>query len=227
MAKDETKSFPMLPVKHWWSLRKKFKQSIPGVVTANYIATVLDMQVKSASLNVLPYLKTFELIDDDGKTLELTKRWRDDKQYPDVCKELKNKHYPEELIQAVPNPSEDREAISRWFANYTGKGEVAVRKMSAIYILISEAKIPIETISKSSNSQKPIKKEINKTAVKEKAPKNVSSKIQQKQDQTPKQERLPDININLQIHISSDASPDQIDKIFESMAKHVYKNKLQ
>jgi hypothetical protein len=34
----------------------------------------------------------------------------------------------------------------------------------------------------------------------------------------------PDVNINLQIHISADASPDQIDHIFMSMAKHLYKH---
>lgn len=32
----------------------------------------------------------------------------------------------------------------------------------------------------------------------------------------------PDLNINIQIHISSDASPDQIKSIFENMAKYVY-----
>ena len=36
---------------------------------------------------------------------------------------------------------------------------------------------------------------------------------------------IPAININLQIHISSDASPEQIDKIFESMSKHIYKDR--
>jgi hypothetical protein len=38
----------MLPVAHWWALRKKFKQSIPGVVTDSYLSTVLNMAVKSA-----------------------------------------------------------------------------------------------------------------------------------------------------------------------------------
>ena len=33
---------------------------------------------------------------------------------------------------------------------------------------------------------------------------------------------FPSVHINLEIHISSDATPDQIDKIFESMAKHIY-----
>jgi hypothetical protein len=34
----------------------------------------------------------------------------------------------------------------------------------------------------------------------------------------------PEVNINLQIHISADASADQIEQIFASMAKHLYKN---
>ena len=33
----------------------------------------------------------------------------------------------------------------------------------------------------------------------------------------------PGININLQIHISADASPDQIEQIFAAMAKHIYR----
>ena len=44
---EAKKSFPMLPVGHWWTLRKKFKQSIPGVVTDNYLATVLGLSVES------------------------------------------------------------------------------------------------------------------------------------------------------------------------------------
>lgn len=32
----------------------------------------------------------------------------------------------------------------------------------------------------------------------------------------------PTLHIDIQIHISSEASTDQIDKIFESMAKHLY-----
>jgi hypothetical protein len=44
----------MMPIANWWALRKKFKQSIPGVVTDNYIATVLEMSVDSARANVLP-----------------------------------------------------------------------------------------------------------------------------------------------------------------------------
>jgi hypothetical protein len=35
--------------------------------------------------------------------------------------------------------------------------------------------------------------------------------------------QMPGININLEIHISADSTPDQIDAIFASMSKHIYK----
>jgi hypothetical protein len=46
-----------MPNAHWWGLRKKFQQSLPGVVTDSYLASVLDMKLASARVNVLPALK--------------------------------------------------------------------------------------------------------------------------------------------------------------------------
>ena len=34
----------------------------------------------------------------------------------------------------------------------------------------------------------------------------------------------PSLHLDIQIHIASDASPDQIEAIFASMAKHLYKH---
>ena len=48
MAETPKKSFPRLPISAWWKLRKQFKQSIPGVVTDSYLATVLGMKADSA-----------------------------------------------------------------------------------------------------------------------------------------------------------------------------------
>jgi len=38
------------------------------------------------------------------------------------------------------------------------------------------------------------------------------------------QQPRPSLHIDIQVHISPEASPEQVDKIFESMAKHLYKN---
>lgn len=56
MVNNKKSSFPLMPISHWWTLRTKFQQSIPGVVTDSYIATVLNMKEASARGNILPYL---------------------------------------------------------------------------------------------------------------------------------------------------------------------------
>lgn len=40
----ESNSYPMLSANNWWNIRKKFKQTIPGTVTASYLSSVLNMQ---------------------------------------------------------------------------------------------------------------------------------------------------------------------------------------
>jgi hypothetical protein len=136
---EQKKGFPMLPIAHWWALRKKFKQSIPGVVTDNYLSTVLSMEVNSARANVMPFLKTLGIIDDEGKTLERAKKWRDDQPYTAVCKEILHEVYPKDLLEAVPNPNTERAQAERWFANHTGAGENAVKRMAALYAVLVEA----------------------------------------------------------------------------------------
>lgn len=226
MPLQKKKTFPLLPVAHWWNLRKKFKQSIPGIVTDNYLGTILNIRPKSARGNVLPYLKDMGLIDEEGKTLELAKNWRDDEKYQQVCKKMLDNIYPEDLIAAVPNPNEDRAAAERWFANKSGAGTNAVKRMVAIYVIIAEADLSKRPQSKArtkkATSESPKSK---RNQVKTQAPSPapidpVAIPQKASQSSTPP---IPGVSINLEIHISSDSTPDQIDKIFESMAKHLYK----
>lgn len=222
MAEEKKTSFPMLPVAHWWALREKFKQSIPGVVTDNYLAIALNTKPASARVNITPYLKVIGLINDDGKIQDLAKVWRDDSRYKEVCEKIRQDIYPEELISAVHNPLEDRNAVQSWFANHTGGGQSLVNRMAAFYILLSEADVSKKPGKRASSHkdqkrEKPIAKPTGKVQPQKKKP-----HLSQPTD-TRGQLPLPGVNINLEIHISSDATTDQIDKIFESMAKHIYK----
>jgi hypothetical protein len=219
-----TKSFPMLPGAHWWALRDKFKQSIPGVVTDSYLAVALNMQAKSARANILPYLRDIGLIDSEGKTQDLAKEWRDDKLYPDVCKKMLNKVYPEELLTAVADPVENRQAAERWFATSTGMGRSAVTRMTQFYIILAEAdasKRPeIRTQKPKTNKKDATAK---RTTLKKPSATETPSQVAPPQTGVRAPLGPPGVSINLEIHISADSTPDQIDKIFESMAKHIYK----
>jgi hypothetical protein len=225
---EQKKPFPMLPIAHWWALRKKFKQSIPGIVTDKYLATVLEMEVNSARANVLPFLKTLGIIDDEGKTTDRAKLWRDDIHYPEVCQAIVKEVYSKDLIEAVPNPNQERSQAERWFANHTGTGHAAVRRMAALYATLVEAdaskqpgqekKSPPKKAQK--QHTKPRETRMAKAAANETASSPLPSSTQALSGPIP---IAPGININLQIHISADASSDQIDQIFASMAKHIYK----
>ena len=229
MARNST--FPMLPGAHWWALREKFKQSIPGVVTDSYLAATLNMQAKSARVNVLPYLRDIGLIGDDNKTQELAKAWRDDSQYADVCRQIREKIYPDELRSTATDPSKDRSVIERWFANHTGAGKSAIRRITQFYLILLEGDVnkkPQDRTAKTEEGKKKLSEKMSRDTKKKEplTPKSLESSAQTASSGTPSKEgspSFPGVSINLQIHISSDATPDQIDKIFESMAKHIYK----
>jgi hypothetical protein len=228
MASDDRKTtFPVIPSAHWWVLRKKFKQSIPGIVTDNYIASVLDMQLSSARANVLPALKATKIIDGDGKPLDRATRWRDDDQYSKVCEEIRRDIYPEELLAGIPNPSTNRNAAERWFANHTGGGEAAVRKITQFYMLLSEAD-PSKAPDGSEPSSKVKPQGSIKANRKTQKPTLLQTSLPVTQETLPKDQGRspstgPSVHITLQIHISADASTDQIEQVFASMAKHIYK----
>jgi Family of unknown function (DUF5343) len=224
---EQKQTYPMLPISHWWALRKKFKQSIPGVVTDGYLASVLGMEANSARANVLPFLKTLGLIDDDGKTGPLANKWRDDGHYAEVCKEILKKVYPQELRDAVSDVGHRTQA-ERWFSINTGTGKGAAGRMASLYMTLLEADASKQVEQdKGEGKKKSVGKDkipIKETPVRVATPATtppIPPPIPPSTSSTHLQ--VPGININLEIHISADSTPEQIDQIFASMAKHLYK----
>ena len=218
MAERKT-FYPMLPANHWWALREKFKQSIPGTVTANYLATVLNMKEASARTNILPFIQQLGITDDEGKTLDRAREWRDDTMYPDVCATMAKEVYPSELLEAVPDPANNRAAAERWFSNKTGAGAAAVKRMTVFFSVLIDADPENKPGTKSTGG-----KNIPSTGRSKKKAAGAATKAEPQQGKEQQGgDDAPSVHINLQIHVSSDATPDQIDKIFESMATHIYR----
>jgi len=222
---EKKNSYPILPLANWWALRNKFKQSIPTLVSPGFVAAVLNMKEKSARGNIINHLVDMGIIDQDGKPLERANKWRDDQHYPEVCREILNEVYPKELLEALPGPSLDRVAVKRWFAVNTGLGEVAVGRMAAFYELLVTAN-PSDAqgnSSKKPTSPKPTAKPKERVAPPPENPKP-SETIQQNVNQGANSSAQPTIHLDIQIHISPDSTAEQIDLIFASMAKHLYKS---
>lgn len=231
---EEKKTFPNIPVSHWNKLRLQFKKSIPGSVTSNYIASVLGMTEKSAKANVLPSLRMVGLIDENDNTnQEAAKRYRDDNQYKEYCQEIIERVYPQGIRDAFPDSESDKEGIRTWFMNHSGVGQSAASRITAFYVALLEAdpNVEIKSAKSSDTGTKKGKPRRSDKASKVQTPaspveKETTEVVQEKTSPHHKSScrDLPGLNINIQIHISSDATPDQIEQIFESMAKHLYKN---
>lgn len=222
---DEKQSFPSIPVTQWWKLRGKFKQSIPTTVTPGYVAAALDMKEISAKANIVPALVSFGIIDENGKPKDRAIRWRDDKEYASVCEEIRKEIYPKELLEALPPPTPDRASVERWFASRTGSGKVAVSKMATPYLLLCEADSSKaqEASKRMPSSPKKKKNSLPKARASDTSKLGASSQVALGARETVSPQVTPSIHIDIQVHISPDATGDQIDDIFASMAKHLYK----
>ena len=233
---SKPKTYPCLPTKAWWTLRKKFHQTIPPRVTPVYLATVLDMQEKSAKANVLPGLKAVGLIEEDGATTARASQWRDDETYPDVCSEIREELYPAELRDAVPGPSIDDEAARRWFMHTTKTGQQAARKMVVMYSLLTKADPSGGEKAPAPRSKKPLPSESKGRSPTPAAPAGQETANEQHglpdsvKGRRPPLSRvsdgieLPEMRLNLEIRIDASVTPEQIDLIFASMAKHLYRH---
>ena len=111
----ESTSYPKLGAKNWWALRSLFRRRVPAVVTPNYLATALSMTELSAKTNVLGSFKKIGILGDEGKPTDLAYEWRDDKKYPDACKQIMDNQYPQELKDLYHNPEQDFSGLKNWF----------------------------------------------------------------------------------------------------------------
>lgn len=211
-------AYPVFSGANWWKLRSKFKSAYPkGAITEEYLASVLGMQIGSVKNNgILSNLRTLGLLDDENKCTDLANRWRLDDTYISACEEIRNRVYPPELIDI----GTERGAVTTWFMNKSGAGESQAGKLTALYLLISLPEIKEPTAKTKTSPKTPVDKQ--PKAVK-KAEISPAPTLQNEEKGTNGTTiPTPSMNINLQIHISAEASPEQIDQIFASMAKHLY-----
>jgi hypothetical protein len=180
------------------------------------------MTVQSAKANIMPSLRQIGLIDQNDKTnQELATQFRDDSSYSKFCKSLIDKLYPEDLRDAFPEKGANRDQVKNWFMNNSGIGDSAASRIAAFYIALSDSELTIK---------KPATKKIQEPKTRPEKPKTLKETVVKKSKAQPSDHFIgqkqssngPDLNINIQIHISSDASSDQIRSIFENMAKYIY-----
>ncbi len=228
MANSDT-SYPKIPESNWWKLRGLFKKKVPAAVTASYLATALSMAESSAKANLISPFKKIGIIEEDGKPTDLAYEWRDDSKYAEVCEKLISVNYPQEVRDLFHSPDADFDQLTNWFMNSARCGEIAAKMFARFYMLLLKAdpKGGEETITE--KTPKPSKpsttKKTKATPKPQVVTQNADTEVTNTNSEIKTAHRAlnvaPELHINIQLHISPESTADQIDKIFESMAKHL------
>jgi hypothetical protein len=232
---EETTNYPSLPARHWWTLRERFKRSLPGNVTPTYLETALNVDAKTAR-GLVAQLRYLGLVDTEGRPTDTAEDWRHDDTYAKACEEIKSRVYPDELHHAVPDATADRAAVERWFARKKKVGANRALKLAITYQLVSEADLtkapdaPGSVAKKngehpSARAEKPARRRAGAPA--EQAPTSLLQSAAEAPKPPQSDDYGPSLHIDVQIHIAADASAAQIDQIFASMAKHLYSRGAQ
>lgn len=224
------KAYPALPAHIWWALRQKFIQSYPGRVSRDYLTSALGVGDKVAQ-NIHPPLKTLGLIDDENKPTDLAEAWRDDTRYADATREMIAAVYPQDLRDVSPPENPDIAAATRWFLNDTKSGSARAKQLATFYVLLAKGD-PTQTTGA---RQGPRTSAARKDAPKQSEPRTrkdtgeaktrtttgspTDNQSNGERDHTP---LAPTLNLAVQVYIDKDMTPEQVDHVFASMARHIY-----
>ena len=218
----DKRTYPRLPAKNWWTLRERFKQTMPGRVDADYLQSVLALTSAASAGNLIGPLRALGLIDEEGRPTDRALEWRQDDSYKDVCEAMLVDVYPDTLRAAFPDPSTDTSGVSSWFSRHTGAGQGAATGMAALYTLIAAADLEASRTNAAVTKATPTQKKAAAKKATAKSPRVSPGSVDEGGEAVKNWRPDPEININVQIHISSDASAEQVDQIFKSMAQHLY-----
>jgi len=217
----EKVSYPQIPSTVWWGVRNLLQRSPNATVNERSLGVDLNVQ-EAAARQYIAELRRVGILNDENKPTTLANRWRHDETYAEAVEEILSNAYPESLIQVAPPGSADRQKVISWFTR-DGLGTGTAGNKAATYMLLGSS-VPNEPPARGiGGSQKNSGREAQ-------APKRVpaapSQRVAEPRAQNPdRQSRQGDpipLNVNVQIHISADATGEQIESIFSAMRRYLY-----
>jgi hypothetical protein len=231
MAENNRTTFPRIPESNWWTLRDQFVKTLPKEVSIGYLKSLLQLSTEAAAGNLLRPLKQLRLIDDDGKPTDLANDWRNDTKYAQACEKMLE-IYPQELRDLYGNAHADKKAVENWFQHTARLGSGTARQSAALYLLLLDAtpksgvdfakpKLPVKSDRGKNEKVKPPRPALESPTMPLDAPVQPEPILQSETVSLKNWDDWFSLHVDLQIHISPEASAEQIDQIFASMAKHI------
>jgi len=219
MASNNT-PFPQIPSTVWKGVWNILQRTPSRKLDDKVLAIELDVQ-RTAARQYQVELTRLGILNEDGTPSPLAGQWRQDGDDPKIITEILKNAYPDELLELAPLDDLDRDKVVRWFKSQN-LGDGAAKNKAATYIRIASGVSAIDAQSQSGQGKRAEKPQASKSqAARAPAPpvgERKSDPPRAKHD--VRDRRRPDFNVNVQIHISADASTEQINAIFEAMSRY-------
>ncbi len=216
--------YPKVTLKAWRDLRSRAADAPSTKFTPSTVAALMGMaNPKSALNNTVSPVRRLGLIDDDGALTARGNKWRIDASYAAACDEILAEVYPSELSALVDGTgAPDQQLVKTWF-DHKGFGASNSRQMAATYVMIATKQVPevAPTQARNATTRKPSAGKVDSAAPRVSASDGTQAHATPEWP-TPTSGVGPNVHLDIQIHIPADASADQIDQIFASMARHLY-----
>jgi hypothetical protein len=217
-----TTSYPKIGLAAWAKLRAKAAAAPSTKFTPSAVAALLGLgSPSSAATNVVGPMQRLGLIDENGALTDLGNSWRNGGTYAEACQEIVDTVYPDELaVFTDSSGAPSRAQVTKWFQQQKF-GESNARQMAATYAMIAEKKLPDVTEKDQTAKPRGARPKAD-PAPRSTKPSNTKALKQETAAAPPVSAIRPDVHFDIQIHIAADASADQIEQIFASMAKYLY-----
>lgn len=208
-------NYPQIPSTVWWGMRTSLRKSPNATVDDGFLAVNLGVQ-PAAARQYLAELKRVGILTDEGRATPLAMKWRNDETYREAADEIVRSCYPQSLLDVAPPGEADRAKVISWFM-LNGLGEGTARNKTSAYMLI--ANDPIQD-APDARSAAPARTPQNEKKTAKKVTTGSTSRRLDEQSTRGRIEAFP-LNVNVQIHISADASVEQIQAIFSAMRNYL------
>lgn len=219
-------AYPKVTAKAWTALRARAAAAPTTKFTPAAVAALMRMSSPdSARDNTVSPMRRLGLIEEDGALTDRGNKWRVDLSFGDACQEILDEIYPDDLGVLIDNDgSPDAAQVKTWF-DHKGFGDSNARQMAATYVMVASKQVPESPATDSGKSDQKASP-ANKAAGKSPKPKETEKPDEVVAHEPPappaKSDGGPTVHLDIQIHIPADATPEKIDQIFSSMARHLY-----
>ena len=216
MAENGKNRFPQIPATVWWGVRAILSRTPNAVLDERFLGIQLKVQ-EAAARQYIAELTAVGILNDEKKATPLALEWRIDGTYSSAVEKLVKKIYPQALLDLAPHGEGDRQKATNFFMR-EGLGQGAAGNKAATYFMIGS---PTPNESPVRSQEKSAPKSTRSTQRVRPAGGQFSENPPRSLSGRESADGIP-LNVNVQIHISADATSDQIESIFSAMRRYLY-----